>query len=525
MQTLDPAAYADQLPIEATPADPFSMEAAPPAQLMEWEPRSPAILVPYVMVLIGAAISWMVGGLPRLTDLTFLSFTLVTATFLIIELIKFPRRFGVGALIVYGGTLIWFCHDYFDNWFMRNFLGEYSPFDAGVVAKAAFFHILLVASMVAGLFIPGGKWLQKLFHALPEPSTISFYLILALGLFLIGLSPYFIWAVDAPHVAIYKSMTGGYSGQPAFTAGRIGGNINISWGGYIVFILEMGKMGAILAMFYAILLARSLPAKVLCWAMWSFWVLMSFGSGIRGEILYMVLPVAGLLYLKYQSLAVLFLGRYRLFAYMPPAILLLGTLFAVQFVAVFRSRTYVGADLAQVDVLNLQGNHMFSESLSGFRLVGETVEPFNNTFTGAAVVRPVIDTTMSFFITPIPRALWPGKPVDAAEEWYNKLIYGRHYKGSGNVSHGAAGYWYFRYGAMGIIEGGLLLGWLLVVTERSIRNSGGRPMSLLISMAIAVWLFRCFRGFSFVTLHPVIVGSVALWLILRVQRLMRGPGQ
>lgn len=518
MQTLD-AAYADHLP----QADPFSIAAEPQPQALAWEPRSPLILLPYLLILLGAAVSWMAGGMGLLTDLCFVLFTGVSATLFLVELVKFPRRFGVGAIILHGGTLIWFCHDYFDNWFLRNFLVEYSPFDAAVVAKAAFHHILLVASMVAGLFIPWGRWLERVMHGLPEPTTLSFYLILSLVLFCVGLSPYFIWAVDSAPVAIWKSMTGGYAGQPAFTAGRSGGNINVNWGGYIPFIIEMGKLGGILATFYAILLARSFIAKSLCWTMWTFWTLMAFGSGIRGEILYMVLPVAGLLYLKYQSMAAVFFGRYRLLGYVPPAVLLFAMLVAVQFVAVFRTRTYVGADLTQVSVTNLQGNHMFSESLLGFSRIGEDLPPFNETFPTASIFRPVPDTVIKFFISSIPRALWQGKPIDQAEEWYNKLVYGRHYKGGGNVSHGAAGYWYFRYGTIGILEGGLLVGWLLGVTERSIRNSGGRPMALLISMAVAVWLFRCFRGFSFVTLHPVIVGSVVLWLILRLQRLMRGP--
>ena len=517
MPTLD-AAYVEQM----TLADPFSMEAAPEEQALAWEPRSRLILLPYVFVLLIVGASWLSGGVAALTDLGFALFAGVTTILLLVELIKFPRRFGVGGVILFAGTLIWFCYDYFDNWFLCDF-SLVASFDARVVAKAAFHHVLLVTAMVAGLFIPWGRLLQRIIQGLPEPATPSFYFILPVLLFCIGISPYFIWAVDPPHQALWKAMTGGYASQPAFTAGRTGGNTNVNWGGYIAFIIEIGKIGGILAAFSAILLARNWAAKIFCWVLWGFWAALAFGSGIRGEILYMVLPAAGLLYLRYQSAAAVFIGRYGLRAYLLPVILLAVSLVAVQFVAVFRTRTYVNAELSEVSVLSLQGNNMFSESLLGFSRVGEIERPFSNTFPGASIVRPIPDTIVKFFITPIPRALWEGKPIDPAEEWYNKLVYGHHYQGSGNVAHGAAGYWYFRYGTIGLLQGGLLLGWLLAVTERSIRESGGRLMSLLLGLAVAVWLFRCFRGFSFVTLHPVLVGSVVLWFILRAQRLLRAP--
>jgi hypothetical protein len=515
MQTLD-AAYVEQ----TTLADPFALEALSQPDAV-WERRSPLILLPYFGILLLAGASWLAGGVQVLTDASFLLLTGVSVVLLLVELIKFPRRFGVGGVILFAGTLIWFCYDYFENWFLHHFTGDVSSFSPEVLSKATFHHALLVTAMMAGLFIPWGRFLQRIIHALPEPTTPSFYFILSVLLFCIGLSPYFIWAVDPPHVAIWKVMIGGYAEQPAFTAGRTGANINFNWGGYIPFIIELGKLGGILAVFYATLLTRSRFTQAFCWLLWGFWLAMAFGTGVRGEILYMALPVAGLLYLKYQSFAAVFASRHRVLAYVLPAGLLLLVLVAVQFVAYSRGDLYTRANWSNIEITELKGNHMFSESLAGFARIGDEMPPFRDTFLGAGFVRPIPDAVINFFITPIPRALWTTKPIDQAEEWYNRLAFGDHYRGGGSAAHGAPGYWYFRYGTIGVLEGGLLLGWLLAVTERSIRDSGGRPMALLVGLAVGVWLFRCFRGFSFVTLHPVLVGSVALWFILRFQTLFR----
>jgi hypothetical protein len=519
MQTLN-AAYVDQTAL----ADPFSLEAVPAEPIVAWEPRSRLILLPYLFAVLISGASWLSGGVPVLTDIGFFIFTAFTAVFLLVELLKFPRRFGVGAVVLFAGSLIWFCYDYFENWFLRDFKSQIAPFQPDVVAKAAFYHLLLVSGMVAGLFIPWGRTLERFINGLPEPTTPSFYFILSVLLFCVGISPYFIWAVDAPHVAIFKSMIGGYAEQPGFTAGRTGSNFNFNWGGYIPFIIQLGKIGGILAVFYATLITQSRPVQLICWLMWAFWMAISFGTGVRGEILYMALPVGGLLYLKYQSLAAVFASRHRVLAYVLPAVLLGAVLLAVQFVAYSRNRAYTHANWSNIKLTELKGNHMFSESLAGFSRIGDELRPFRDTFPGANIIRPIPDVVFNFFVTPIPRALWRSKPIDEAEEWYNKLAFGHHYRGGGSVAHGAPGYWYFRYGAIGVIQGGLFLGWLLAVTERSIRNSGGRPMALLISLAIAVWLFRCFRGFNFVTLHPVLVGGVALWFILKFQTLFR-PSQ
>ena len=68
-----------------------------------------------------------------------------------------------------------------------------------------------------------------------------------------------------------------------------------------------------------------------------------------------------------------------------------------------------------------------------------------------------------------------------------------------------------------MIQGGLLLGWLMIVAERALQTAGGRSISILMSMAFATWLFRCFRFFNFHELYPLLIGAAGSWAIIRVE--------
>src|SRR5881394_4680324 len=123
---MDPAIggyYADVLPLHKAPAQ------VGPKPRSKWAPL--AFLLP--VTLCGA--SWMAGGMPALTDIAFLAFTIICSCYCIIELLKFPQRLGVGALMLYGGVVIWFCMDYLTFWFGIDF--SMAPFSALVIARAA----------------------------------------------------------------------------------------------------------------------------------------------------------------------------------------------------------------------------------------------------------------------------------------------------------------------------------------------------------------------------------------------------
>ena len=160
---------------------------------------------------------------------------------------------------------------------------------------------------------------------------------------------------------------------------------------------------------------------------------------------------------------------------------------------------------------------MFSEGLLGYKLIPEAEKHFYDTMPGMTLIRPMPQTIYWFMVGPIPRAFWTTKPIDPVWEWYNfAFTGGRHSTGGTTISQGLVGYWYFRYGIPGIIQGGILLGWLMLIAERALQTSAGKPMRVLFSLAFLTWLFRVFRGFNFNDLYPLIIGGILLFVVIKL---------
>src|SRR5690349_12465203 len=87
------------------------------------KPRSRYSWMPFLLPLGLTGMSWMMGGMPPLTDAGFIALTLICLLYVIREMAVFPQRFGIGGLVLFGGTLIWFCYDYLIHWLGINFSG------------------------------------------------------------------------------------------------------------------------------------------------------------------------------------------------------------------------------------------------------------------------------------------------------------------------------------------------------------------------------------------------------------------
>jgi hypothetical protein len=80
-----------------------------------------------------------------------------------------------------------------------------------------------------------------------------------------------------------------------------------------------------------------------------------------------------------------------------------------------------------------------------------------------------------------------------------------------------------RYGLAGVVEMGILFGWLAICVEHVLRNANGRPVRILISLALAVWLFRCFRGgLGWPELYELVIGFGAMSVLVWVTRPLTG---
>jgi hypothetical protein len=475
-------------------------------------PRARWLSLPFLFPLALCAVSYAAGGQPFLTDLGFVVLALVCFFCMIRELVVFPARFGVGGLLIFCGVLIWFCHDYFSNWFNINFTG--AVVEPWVVAKAAYYHCLFILFMVLGLQIKKGRWLERVLHAVPEPRSRSIYFMLVLVTFAIGMIPFLFFTKEPFYIAIWQSFWGGRGGGAEFTAGRTG-NLNYSWGGYIAQLADVGMLGAVLAAFNAIVVTRQLWQQLLCWAIWLLWLFVAFGTGTRGFTVFLTLPVIMLVFLKYSHQASTLMRRISMRAYVVTGVVAFFVLVLVQVQGAFRNEGFTAEQFKEVEVTELKGNEMFTTSLAGMELIPRDRPFFLNTFPGEGIVRPIPEELFWLVTGPIPRALWTTKPVSEVQSWYNDTVTGENKGMEGTtISHGAVGHPYIRFGWAGVVEFGLFYGWAIGVAERALRRAMGRPMHILFTLGFCTFMFRSFRDLWWHNLYPLVVAGAVMAVVV-----------
>lgn len=507
----DLIAYPPDYPTYALPAGDPSLLAT------RYVGRSPYLPLPFLLPALLTGVSWFFGGTSFLTDAGMVTLTLLCAVCFAVELLRFPQRFGIGGCVLFGGVLVWFCHDYFYYWF--NYNSRTTDYPAWVIAKAAFLLSVLVVMMVLGLNVRRGRWMSKLASLVPEAGSGGFYLTALLVMFVIGVLPYFLFTEEPGYVAIWREATAMRGGQRAtWVIGR-SGNLNRLWGAYVLHMLDVGMFSGMFGAFYATLVARNPLGKVVGWGVWLFWTCIAFGSGTRGQTLGVVAPALGCLYVKYHVEAATLLRRAGFKAYVMTGLLALGLLALVQFQGMFRDERFVERrHWSDVELFRVRGNHMFSEGLLAAKLVPSRQYPFfGNRFPGEGALRVLPETLYYGLLHPIPRVLWPGKPVDPAWEWYNWIFTRERTTAEWRttIAPGMAVGQYMRYGLAGVIEFGLLFGWLLMCTERVLLTARNRPIQILTALALAVWLFRCFRGgFAWQEFYSLVIGLVAMSVLV-----------
>ena len=492
--------------------------------------RSPWLPLVFAPAVLICGASWLAGGVVFLTDLGFGLLTVALFGMLLSELRVFGHRYGIGGILLAFGSLLFFCHDYFFNW--SGVVGSNTLYRAGLViepavlARAGFYHALFVLGMSVGLLLPWGKKLVKVLHAVPEPTTPNFYVIMIVVLCIIGLLPYFLFTAEPWYLAIWRDIAGARRTHAEWTVGRTG-QLNVAWGAYVWHMIDLGEFGGILASIYAILIARNPLVKALCWAVWLFWCAEVFGTGSRSFLLVLIIPPTVVLFIKYHVLASAKLKRISAKAYFVVGTVLLATMFVIKYQIDTRNVGYTLEAIKEVNPFVIRGNGMFSTTLAGFLVIPEERPFFMNRFPGESLIRPIPEWIYQMVLHPIPRALWQTKPVDPLWEWYNIThaeVYFNTSKQQATISQGAVGYWYFRYGLLGVIEGAIFIGWLMAIAERALQRADGRPICILIALGMAAKLFNGYRALLPQILIEIIFGYLALLILVHLQRKFY-PGQ
>lgn len=121
------------------------------------------------------------------------------------------------------------------------------------------------------------------------------------------------------------------------------------------------------------------------------------------------------------------------------------------------------------------------------------------------LVRPIPETFWLFVTSPIPRALWSGKPIDESFGPYNHIRMGCDglYSGS-NITPTIMGRAYMKYGLVGVIEIGLLVGLLWRWVERIMVRHNTVNFPILIACSLAYYLLQSTRDLTPGWLYPTI---------------------
>lgn len=123
-----------------------------------------------------------------------------------------------------------------------------------------------------------------------------------------------------------------------------------------------------------------------------------------------------------------------------------------------------------------------------------------------SVLMPMPDTFLLFVTNPIPRILWEDKPVDKSFGAYNYLRLGSTgFETGSNITPTIPGRYYMKYGLLGVIEAGLLIGFLWGWANLYIRNYSTAPTLLfLIPIFSSALLFAATRDLSAGRIYPLL---------------------
>jgi len=492
--------------------------------------RKPVIASLMFIPLIISGASLLSGGVALMNDLAMICFTLICIYGVLTEVWNFSFRLGVGALLLYGGCLIWYCYDYYNHWLFIDFNSDIGAehiaarmetYDANTLARASFYTILFFSVAAWALHIRWKPKFLKIFSLIPEPQSPNQYILIISVLMMIGLVPYIFFTNEPFFVAVYNEMVGGYGGGTAWTVGRTG-NTNYNWGGYVAHFITLGYGCGVLA---GCLMCVKLPTihRIILASYWLFWSAIAFGTGARGKLVGVLLPAVIMVFLVNSAAVGAQLRRISSKAYLSVAVFSVVTLLAVQIMAFNRNQGFSNIDFSTVDVGNLKGNEMFTTGLPGYKIIPETNKPLHSTFVGESIVRAIPQTIFFYIIHPIPRALWTSKPIDPAWDWYNQLVTGQSAEENGTtISQSLPGSFFFRYGIFGVIQGGLLFGLIIGGGEQALKLNLRRLFTVIFILAIYSSVFRTFRSMQPLLIVPPLGLLLYLLIATHTARLFSG---
>ena len=145
----------------------------------------------------------------------------------------------------------------------------------------------------------------------------------------------------------------------------------------------------------------------------------------------------------------------------------------------------------------LSGSNLYSELLLITNTFGDSREfvSANNPFD--KIFLPTFDTIVLFLTNPIPRKIWPNKPFDKSFVEYNYLRTGEYGTGvESNVTPTIPGRYFMKYGISGVLQIGLIVGFLFRLSQIQITRNIFDPLLVVLFLTLMSILFICARDLT-----------------------------
>ena len=123
-----------------------------------------------------------------------------------------------------------------------------------------------------------------------------------------------------------------------------------------------------------------------------------------------------------------------------------------------------------------------------------------------SILYPIPETLILLITNPIPRILWKNKPFDKSFGDYNQLRLGTTgYLTGSNITPTIPGRYYLKYGLIGVLEIGLLIGFLWsYINNKIYLNLNQKGLLLLIPISLSITFFVSARDYAPGKFYPVL---------------------
>ena len=123
-----------------------------------------------------------------------------------------------------------------------------------------------------------------------------------------------------------------------------------------------------------------------------------------------------------------------------------------------------------------------------------------------SIIKPIPEILLLFITNPIPRIIWENKPYDSSFGKYNFLRLGSTgYDIGSNITPTVPGRFYMKYGFIGVLQIGLIIGFIWGFINRQIYfNYRNNNTLIIISISLSVTLFVCTRDLTPGKFYPLL---------------------